>query len=94
MAALAQRYGSAEPQEADVIVALGGDGLMLQSLHRTMPDRDQAVIIPRDLLMQIRGEVPDKSPDWRRTRAASPDWTTPAPASVARVTTSRAGRCP
>ena len=28
-------YGAADPEEADVIVALGGDGLMLQSLHRT-----------------------------------------------------------
>jgi NAD+ kinase len=29
-----QRYGNAKPNEADVIVALGGDGFMLQSLHR------------------------------------------------------------
>jgi NAD+ kinase len=29
-------YGSSEPTEADVIVALGGDGLMLQVLHRFM----------------------------------------------------------
>ena len=35
-AALAQRYGSVVPAEADVIVALGGDGLMLQTLHRHM----------------------------------------------------------
>jgi NAD+ kinase len=35
-AALAKHYGAADPEEADVIVALGGDGLMLQSLHRTM----------------------------------------------------------
>lgn len=35
-AALEARYGSAEPDEADVIVALGGDGLMLQVLHRFM----------------------------------------------------------
>ena len=33
---LAARYGSAEPDEADVVVALGGDGLMLQTLHRFM----------------------------------------------------------
>src|SRR5215468_5061917 len=30
--ALVQRYGETEPAEADVIVALGGDGLMLQTL--------------------------------------------------------------
>jgi NAD+ kinase len=29
-------YANAVPEEADVIVALGGDGLMLQSLHRFM----------------------------------------------------------
>ena len=29
-------YGDAPPETADVIVALGGDGLMLQTLHRTM----------------------------------------------------------
>jgi NAD+ kinase len=33
---LAERYGDAAPEEADVIVALGGDGLMLQTLHRFM----------------------------------------------------------
>ena len=32
-AALAARYGDAPPEEADVIVALGGDGFMLQTLH-------------------------------------------------------------
>ena len=31
---LTKRYGNAEPERADVIVALGGDGLMLQTLHR------------------------------------------------------------
>lgn len=31
---LVERYGSAEPASAEVIVALGGDGLMLQTLHR------------------------------------------------------------
>ena len=29
-------YGDGNPDEADVIVALGGDGLMLQTLHRFM----------------------------------------------------------
>jgi len=33
---LAQRYGNVAPDEADVIVALGGDGLMLQTLHAFM----------------------------------------------------------
>lgn len=30
------RYGNCEPAQADVIVALGGDGLMLQTLHKFM----------------------------------------------------------
>jgi NAD+ kinase len=34
--ALAARYGDVAPAEADVIVALGGDGLMLQTLHKFM----------------------------------------------------------
>lgn len=34
-AELVARYGSFPPEEADVIVALGGDGFMLQTLHGT-----------------------------------------------------------
>ena len=33
---LEKRYGNVEPKSADVIVALGGDGLMLQTLHKFM----------------------------------------------------------
>ncbi len=33
---LVQRYGNAEVADADAIVALGGDGLMLQTLHANM----------------------------------------------------------
>src|SRR5499433_2569329 len=33
---LAARYGNVAAKNADVIVALGGDGLMLQTLHRFM----------------------------------------------------------
>ncbi|MBR9764369.1 MAG: NAD kinase [Rhodobacteraceae bacterium] len=39
--ALSQRYGSVPEAEADVIVALGGDGFMLATLHRT-----QALAVP------------------------------------------------
>jgi NAD+ kinase len=35
-ARLTARYGSVKPEEADVVVALGGDGLMLQTLHAFM----------------------------------------------------------
>ena len=34
-AALVSRYGESSETRADVIVALGGDGFMLQTLHRT-----------------------------------------------------------
>lgn len=34
--ALEERYPSKSPTDADVIVALGGDGFMLQSIHRYM----------------------------------------------------------
>lgn len=36
MRRLAHRYGNVAPDSADAIVALGGDGLMLQTLHRYM----------------------------------------------------------
>ena len=36
---LAGVYGNVPTEEADAIVALGGDGLMLQTLHRHMHDR-------------------------------------------------------
>ena len=35
-ARLEKRYGNIAPDHADVIVALGGDGLMLQTLHKFM----------------------------------------------------------
>lgn len=38
-AALAARYGDAPPQEADVLVALGGDGFMLETLRRDLERR-------------------------------------------------------
>jgi NAD+ kinase len=38
-AALDTRYGAVSPAEADVIVALGGDGLMLHTLHRNLRRR-------------------------------------------------------
>lgn len=36
---LTARYGNAAPEVADVIVVLGGDGLMLRTLHRHLCDR-------------------------------------------------------
>ena len=34
---LTERYGNAAPEEADVLIALGGDGFMLETLHMAMP---------------------------------------------------------
>jgi len=34
---LAERYGDCSSEQAEVIVALGGDGFMLETLHATMP---------------------------------------------------------
>ncbi len=36
LARLAKAHGNTAPEEAEIIVALGGDGLMLQTLHRFM----------------------------------------------------------
>src|SRR6202012_3595748 len=35
---LTETYGNRDPTDADVVVALGGDGLMLQTLHQHMHD--------------------------------------------------------
>ena len=39
MASLQPRYGHCELEEANMIVALGGDGFMLRTLHRYLPSR-------------------------------------------------------
>ena len=36
LARLTKRYGNVAPSKAEVVVALGGDGLMLQTLHKFM----------------------------------------------------------
>ena len=36
LAQLVELYGNHDPDKADIVVALGGDGLMLQTLHRHM----------------------------------------------------------
>lgn len=34
---LSDRYGNCDPESADVVIALGGDGFMLETLHRILP---------------------------------------------------------
>jgi NAD+ kinase len=36
LARLTARYGGADPEQASIVVALGGDGFMLETLHRWM----------------------------------------------------------
>ncbi|WP_434051494.1 NAD kinase [Roseibium sp.] len=36
LTALSERYGNVEAADADIVIALGGDGLMLQTLHKHM----------------------------------------------------------
>jgi NAD+ kinase len=36
---LTERYGNADPTEADIVVPLGGDGFMLETLHNCLPAR-------------------------------------------------------
>ena len=36
---LSDLYGAVEPDQADIVVALGGDGLMLRAIHRFMDSR-------------------------------------------------------
>ncbi len=47
---LVERYGNVPPEQADVIVAHGGDGLMLQTLHRTIK-------VPNPIYGMNRGSV-------------------------------------
>jgi len=37
LAEMQARYGQCEPEQAGVVVALGGDGFMLRTLHRLLP---------------------------------------------------------
>ncbi len=37
LAKMQERYGQCEAEHADVVVALGGDGFMLRTLHRLLP---------------------------------------------------------
>ena len=57
-AALIASYGDAPFDEADVVVALGGDGLMLQTLHKTMAR-------PRPIFGMNRGSLGFLMNDYR-----------------------------
>ena len=42
LAELRQLYGTVEAEQADVIVPLGGDGFMLETLHRLSPPENRS----------------------------------------------------
>ncbi len=72
-AALIGRYGDVAPEDADVIVALGGDGFMLHTLHDTQA-------LPAPVYGMNRGTVgflmntyseSDLTDDWPRRRRRS-----------------------
>ena len=56
---LTQLYGNAEPETADIIVALGGDGLMLKTLHDFMRSG-------KPIYGMHRGTVGFLMNEWRR----------------------------
>ena len=37
LGSMINRYGQNDPENAEVVVALGGDGFMLRTLHRLLP---------------------------------------------------------
>jgi NAD+ kinase len=59
-AKLTRRYGNADPAKADAIVALGGDGFMLETLHRFIARRTPIYGMNRGtigFLMNAYGEI-------------------------------------
>jgi NAD+ kinase len=64
-AMLRRRYTWAEPQDADTLVALGGDGFMLQTLHHMLDEG-----CPKPVFGMNRGTVGFLMNDWRLDRLA------------------------
>ena len=44
-AKLVDRHGDVPPEDAEVLVALGGDGFMLQTLHRHGRHEERAALV-------------------------------------------------
>ncbi len=60
-ARLEKRYGNSAPNSADVIVALGGDGLMLQTLHKFMKSGKPIYGMHRGTVGFLMNEYSDES---------------------------------
>ena len=56
---LRQRYGQCDPEDADVIVALGGDGFMIETLHRFMRRAKPIYGINRGAVGFLMNRYPD-----------------------------------
>ncbi len=68
---LIRRYGDTKPEDADVIVALGGDGLMLATLQRFMNSGKPIYGMHRGtvgFLMNEYAEAEPASNGWRPPR--------------------------
>ena len=70
MSQLEKRYGNADPNAADVIVALGGDGLMLQTLHKFMNSGKPIYGMHRGTVGFLMNEFVDRRPDRADRRRA------------------------
>ena len=84
---LEKRYGNTEPESADVIVALGGDGLMLQTLHKFMNAGKPIYGMHRGTVGFLMNEY---SEDGLRERLAAAQITVIHPAADARARRRRA----
>ncbi len=60
MARLVKRYGNVSPGKADVVVALGGDGLMLRTLHKSMKSRKPIYGMHRGTIGFLMNEFQEK----------------------------------
>ena len=68
-ARLEKRYGNADPAKADVIVALGGDGLMQQTLHKFMKSGKPIYGMHRGTVGFLMNEFVEESLTERLTNA-------------------------
>jgi NAD+ kinase len=66
---LEARYGNVDPASADVIVALGGDGLMLQTLHKFMNSGKPIYGMHRGTVGFLMNEYSDEGLNERLTAA-------------------------
>jgi NAD+ kinase len=60
LARLTRRYGSVPPAKAEVVVALGGDGLMLRTLHKLMKSGTPIYGMHRGTVGFLMNEYEDK----------------------------------